>query len=401
VATVAQLVRAPVCGTGGRGFKTHRSPQSRFGFRCLLVRLSPSQGLPVVTAFWTTPDFDDHESVQLVHDRASGLTAILALHSTHLGPGAGGTRFWNYANPADAMRDALRLSRGMSYKNAMAGLPMGGGKGVILASPDSRKSPEMLAAFGDAIEALDGRYVCAEDVGMTEADMAAIALRTAHVTGLPAADSGAAGGDPGPFTATGIYLGIKAAVLHKLGKASLMGLHVAVQGCGSVGAGLARRLADDGAQLTLADIDDLRAANLAVELGAATVPSAHIMDVVCDVFSPNALGAVLDDGGIARINAPIVAGGANNQLARAEHGPALAARGILYAPDYVINAGGIIAVTLEYLARRSGTPCAIAEVQHRLEEIPGRLAGIWQQAEASGRSPDQVADAMAQKLIGR
>jgi leucine dehydrogenase len=354
-----------------------------------------------VTAFWTTPDFDDHESVQLVHDRASGLTAILALHSTHLGPGAGGTRFWNYANPADAMRDALRLSRGMSYKNAMAGLPMGGGKGVILASPDRRKSPEMLAAYGDAIEALDGRYVCAEDVGMTEADMAAIAQRTAHVTGLPSADSGAAGGDPGPFTATGIYLGIKAAVLHKLGKASLMGLHVAVQGCGSVGAGLARRLAGDGARLILADIDEARAASLAVELGAELVPASQIMDMACDVFSPNALGAVLDDQGIARINAPIVAGGANNQLARAEHGPVLAARGILYAPDYVINAGGIIAVTLEYLARRSGTPCAIAEVQHRLEEIPGRLAGIWQQAEASGHSPDQVADTMAQKLIGR
>jgi leucine dehydrogenase len=140
---------------------------------------------------------------------------------------------------------------------------------------------------------------------------------------------------------------------------------------------------------------------LAVELGAELVPASQIMDMACDVFSPNALGAVLDDQGIARINAPIVAGGANNQLARAEHGPVLAARGILYAPDYVINAGGIIAVTLEYLARRSGTPCAIAEVQHRLEEIPGRLAGIWQQAEASGHSPDQVADTMAQKLIGR
>ncbi|MEO6718449.1 MAG: Glu/Leu/Phe/Val dehydrogenase dimerization domain-containing protein [Novosphingobium sp.] len=354
-----------------------------------------------MTAFWKTPDFDDHEMVQLVRDRASGLTAILALHSTHLGPGAGGTRFWHYGEPEGAMRDALRLSRGMSYKNAMAGLPMGGGKGVILAGADRTKTPEMLAAFGDAIEALGGRYVCAEDVGMTEADMVAISLRTEHVTGLPAADGTAAGGDPGPFTATGIYLGIKAAVLHKLGKDSLAGLHVAVQGCGSVGSGVARHLAAAGARLTLADLDEGRAARLAAELGAAHVPADGIMDVTCDLFSPNALGAIFDDRGAARINAPIVAGGANNQLAGPEHGPALAARGILYAPDYVINAGGIIAVTLEYLARRSGAHCAIAEVQRRLEEIPGRLSAIWQQAESSAVSPDRVADLMAQRLIGR
>jgi leucine dehydrogenase len=354
-----------------------------------------------VTAFWQAPDFDDHEMVQLVHDRASGLTAILALHSTHLGPGAGGTRFWHYGDGEEAMRDALRLSRGMSYKNAMAGLPMGGGKGVILAGPDRAKTPDMLAAFGDAIEALDGRYVCAEDVGMTEADMVAIARRTEHVTGLPSADGAAAGGDPGPFTATGIFYGIQAAVRHKLGKDSVAGLHIAVQGCGSVGGGVARHLAAAGARLTLADIDEARAAKLAGELGAAHVPAGEIMDVACDLFSPNALGAILDDAGVARLNAPIVAGGANNQLARPEHGPALAARGILYAPDYVINAGGIIAVTLEYLARRSGAPCAIVEVERRLEEIPGRLGEIWQQAEAGGLSPDQVADMMAQRLIGR
>ena len=231
--------------------------------------------------------------------------------------------------------------------------------------------------------------------------MVAISKRTQHVTGLPSADGAAAGGDPGPFTATGIYLGIKAAVLHKLGKDSLAGLHVAVQGCGSVGSGVARHLAAAGARLTLADIDEARAARLAGELGAAQVPTGEIMDVACDLFSPNALGAIFDDASIARLAAPIVAGGANNQLARPEHGPALAARGILYAPDYVINAGGIIAVTLEYLARRSGEPCAIAEVQRRLKEIPARLSGIWQKAEASGLAPDQVADAMAQRLIGR
>lgn len=354
-----------------------------------------------MTAFWTEPDFDDHELVELVHGRASGLTAILALHSTHLGPGAGGTRFWHYPDPADAMRDALRLSRGMSYKNAMAGLPVGGGKGVILADAQRRKTPAMLEAFGDAIEALGGRYVCAEDVGMTEADMTAIARRTAHVTGLPASGGTAAGGDPGPFTALGIYLGIKAAVAHRLGKQDLAGIHVAIQGTGSVGGGLARLLAEDGARLTLADLDADRAADLARQLGAEHAPADAIMATACDVFSPNALGAILDDEGIARLAAPIVAGGANNQLARPEHGPALAARGVLYAPDYVINAGGIISVTLEYLARQSGERCDINEVRRRLREIPGRLTGIWQEAAASGRSPDQVADAAARRLIGR
>jgi leucine dehydrogenase len=231
--------------------------------------------------------------------------------------------------------------------------------------------------------------------------MVAIAARTEHVTGLPSRDPNTAGGDPGPFTATGVYYGIKAAVAHRLGRDSLAGVHVAIQGTGSVGGGTARLLARDGARLTLADIDARRAATLAGELGAEAVPADRIMDVDCDVFSPNALGAVLDDAGIARLAAPIVAGGANNQLARPEHGPALAARGILFAPDYVINAGGIIAVTLEHLARRSGERCDIAEVQGKLAEIPERLASIWREAGASGRSPDQVADAMAQKLIGR
>lgn len=352
-------------------------------------------------AFWEEPDFDDHELVQVVRDRASGLTAIIALHSTHLGPGAGGTRFWHYADPAMAMRDALRLSRGMSYKNAMAGLPMGGGKAVILADPAGTKTPEMLAAFGAAIDALGGRYVTAEDVGMSEADMVAIAARTRHVTGLPAQDASQAGGDPGPFTARGIYYGIKAAVAYRLGKDSMAGVHVAIQGTGSVGGGVARLLAADGAKLTLADVNAQRAASLAAELGAEAVAAESIMDVACDVFSPNALGAILDDAGIARLQAPIVAGGANNQLARAEHGPVLAARGILYAPDYVINAGGIIAVALEYLAREHGQPGSLDEVHRRLAEIPGRLTAIWDESKASGRPADQVADAMAQRLIGR
>jgi len=354
-----------------------------------------------MSAFWTEADFDDHELVQVVHCRKSGLTAIIALHSTHLGPGAGGTRFWHYNDPAGAMRDALRLSRGMSYKNAMAGLPMGGGKAVILADEQRIKTPDMLAAFGDAVEALGGRYVTAEDVGISEADMVAVAQRTAHVSGLPVAGEGSAGGDPGPFTAYGIYLGIKAAVAHKLGKDSLAGVHVAVQGTGSVGGGVARLLAKDGAKLTLADIHADRAAALAQELGGDAVASDAIMGVACDVFSPNALGAILDDDGIARLDCAIVAGGANNQLARPHHGEALAARGVLYAPDYVINAGGIISVATEYLARRDGRHGDVAEVRALIEQIPGRLETIWQESAASGVTADVVADRMAQQLIGR
>jgi leucine dehydrogenase len=354
-----------------------------------------------VSAFWTEPDFDDHESVALVRDRASGLTAIVAIHSTHLGPAAGGTRFWHYPDPADAMRDALRLSRGMSYKNAMAELPMGGGKAVVLADAKGTKTPAMLAAFGDAVEAFGGRYVTAQDVGISEADMVAVAKRTTHVSGLPATDGSAAGGDPGPFTAMGIYHGIKAAVAHKLGKASVKGVHVAVQGTGSVGGGVARLLHRDGARLTVADVDRDRAKTLAKELDAAVASPDAIMSVACDVFSPNALGAVLDEAGIARLDCAVVAGGANNQLARPEHGQALAERGILYAPDYVINAGGIISVTLEHLARQNGAHCDINEVRKRLAQIPDRLVAIWRESEASGVSSDVVADRMAQKLIGR
>jgi leucine dehydrogenase len=353
-----------------------------------------------MTAFWTQADYDDHELVQLVRDRKSGLMAIIALHSTHLGPGAGGTRFWHYAEPADAMRDALRLSRGMSYKNAMAGLPMGGGKAVILADRSRAKTPDMLAAFGDAVEALGGKYVTAEDVGISEGDMVAVSQRTSYVSGLPVGE-GQAGGDPGPFTAMGIYHGIKAAVAHKLGKDSLEGVRVALQGTGSVGGGVARLLAKDGARLVVADVDEARAKALAKEVGGELVVPEQIMSVACDVFSPNALGAILDEEGIARLDCAIVAGGANNQLARAEHGKLLAERGILYAPDYVINAGGIISVTLEYLARTHGQPCDINEVRKRIAHIPDRLNAIWEESDRTGNSSDQVADRMAQKLIGR
>jgi len=348
-----------------------------------------------MTAPWTYPDFDDHEGVHLFRDAASGLTAVIALHSTHLGPGAGGTRFWRYADPADAITDALRLSRGMSFKNAMAGLPMGGGKGVILADALRTKTPEMLAAFGRAIDSLGGRYVTAEDVGMTDADMVAIARTTRHVSGLPVA-AGSAGGDPGPTTAHGVYLGVRAAIARALGKDSAAGVRVAVQGVGSVGSGLARLLARDGARLTLADADAKRAKALAAELGAAAVAASEIMTVEADVFSPCALGAILDERSIAALQAPVVAGGANNQLATPADADHIHARGILYAPDYVINAGGIINVALEYLGQGDR-----AEVDARVALIPERLEQIWTESAAADIPAAVVADRMAMRLIGR
>jgi leucine dehydrogenase len=344
--------------------------------------------------FWSHPDFDGHEDVHFFTDRATGLQAIIAVHSTHLGPSSGGARYWHYANEADALTDALRLSRGMSYKNAMAGLPVGGGKGVILAG-EGGKTGDQLRAFGEAIESLAGRYVTAEDVGMSEADMETIASATRHVSGLPVA-TGKAGGNPGPSTAKGVYLGIRAAVAEKLGTADMKGIHVAIQGVGSVGGGTARLLAKDGARLTLADANAERAVALADELGAQAVPAEAIMTIEADVFSPNALGAILTAQSIPLLAAPIIAGGANNQLATAADAARLHARGILYAPDYVINAGGIINVASEYF--RLGDR---GFVEAKIAEIPSRLKAIWAESAASGEPAAEVADAMARKLIGR
>lgn len=344
---------------------------------------------------WDLPDFDDHEGIHLFRDPAAGLTAVIAVHSTHLGSGAGGVRFWHYADRQQAITDALRLSRGMSYKNAMAGLPMGGAKGVILADEARTKTPELLAAFGRAVESLGGRYVTAEDVGISEADMGVIAKETRHVSGLPVA-AGSAGGDPGPFTATGVFLGVKAAIKRALGKESAQGVHVAIQGVGSVGGGLARHLAAEGAKLTLADVDSARAAALAAELGAQVVDANAIVGIEADVFSPNALGAILNEYSIPLLKVAAVAGGANNQLATPADAARLHDRGILYAPDYVINAGGIINVALEYLGQGDRD-----EVNARIAQIPSRLDTIWDESAATATPAADVADAMARKLIGR
>jgi leucine dehydrogenase len=348
-----------------------------------------------MTSVWDLPDFDSHEGVHAFTDHATGLRAIIAVHSTNLGPAAGGARFWHYASGDQAVTDALRLSRGMSFKNAMAGLALGGGKGVILAdAPGAVISDERLKAFGRAVESLGGMYVTAEDVGMSEARMKVIAGETKYVSGLPV-ESGAAGGDPGPYTAHGVYLGVKAAAKRGLGTDDMQGVHVAIQGVGSVGGGLAKLLARDGARLTLADVAE-RAKLLGAELGAETVAAGAILGVEADIFSPNALGAILTEATIPTLVARVVAGGANNQLATREDYDRLHDRGILYAPDYVINAGGIINVGLEYLGQGDE-----AEVMARIAKIPARLDEVWDESERTGRPAAEVADTIAQRLIGR
>ncbi len=343
-----------------------------------------------MTAFWNEPDFDDHEQVLFVRDAASGLSAIIAIHSTHLGPAAGGTRFWHYTDPAAGMRDALRLSRGMSYKNAMAGLPAGGGKAVILADASRTKTPELLAAFARAVEGLGGKYITAQDVGMSEADMVSLSRHTSHVAGLPGQ-----GGDPGPYTARGVFLGVKAAARRALGTDDMKGVRVAIQGVGSVGGGLARYLADAGATLILADVDASRAQALAEELGGTAIGTDAILSVEADIVSPCALGAILTEKSVKEIKARAVAGGANNQLATGQEGSMLQDRGILYAPDYVINAGGIINVL------RHIDGAGDDEINARIDQIPARLESIWQESAATGSTPAEVADRMARRLIGR
>ena len=344
---------------------------------------------------WDLPDFDDHEGVHFFTDRDSGLRAIVAIHSTARGPAGGGTRFWHYAEAEEAATDALRLSRGMSYKNAMAGLDMGGGKAVILAPEGGAKSPELLRAFGRAVDQLGGRYATAQDVGMSEADMIAISGETRHVCGLPAPED-KAGGDPGPSTAYGVFLGVKAAVARGLKRETVDGVRVAIQGVGSVGGGLARHLAAEGARLTLADADAGRAQALADELGADVADPSDILALDVDVVSPNALGAVWTADSIAALTAPVVAGGANNQLATPADGERLREKGVLYAPDYVINAGGIINVALQYLRGASR-----AEAMRAIEGIPVRLNEVWDEAERTGQPAADVADAIARRLIGR
>jgi leucine dehydrogenase len=339
-------------------------------------------------------EFDDHEQVAFCRDASAGLTAIIAIHNTRLGPAVGGCRMWPYGSEEEALTDVLRLSRGMSYKSALANLNFGGGKSVIIGDPRRDKGRALLRAFGHFVDGLCGRYIVAEDVGTTLEDMQLIRGTTRHVAGIaPIGTWLSPDGDPSPGTAFGVYVGIERAVRWRLRRENLNGVRVAIQGVGNVGWKLAKRLHEAGAKLTLADVDAGRLIRACDRFGAEPVECSAILDCDVDVFAPCALGAVIDDDALTRLRAPIVAGSANNQLAHPRHGEELCGRGILYAPDYVINAGGIIEVWYE----RTGDP-GEALMGHLLS-IGDTLETIFDRAEREGRSTAQVADRMAEERL--
>jgi leucine dehydrogenase len=334
-----------------------------------------------------------HEQVVIREDTSTGLKAVIAMHSTLLGPAAGGCRHWVYPDPASAVADALRLSRGMTFKNALADIPFGGGKSVILGKPGQPLTPRQLETFGSWVEELGGRYVTAEDVGMQVADMRVVARTTRYVSGL--GNSGF-GGDPSPRTAEGVLLGIQAAVAARLGAASLKGVRVAVQGLGNVGFHLATLLRHQGADVWVADLNADRVERAVKGLAVQALSVDDVLAADVDVLAPCALGGILNETSIARLRAPVVAGAANNQLASDAMGDLLRERGVLYAPDYVINAGGVISVAAEYL--KIGDP---AWVDDRIDGIRHRLDAIFQRAAGSGEATSRIADQLArERLVG-
>ena len=289
---------------------------------------------------------DDHEQVVFCRNKEAGLRAIIAIHNTALGPALGGTRMWNYKSEEEALIDVLRLSRGMTYKAAVAGLNLGGGKAVIIGDSKTQKTEEMFRAFGAYVNSLNGQYITAEDVGTTVKDMEYVFMETPYVTGIPAAFGGS--GDPSPYTAHGVFMAIKASVKEKLQSDTLSGLRVNVQGLGNVGRHLVEFLVQEGAHVSVADIDADKVKALTKKLPELRVlASDEIVTSECDVLAPCALGAVINDQTIDQLKCKIVCGGANNQLAEARHGEALRELGILYAPDFVANAGGLMNVFVE------------------------------------------------------
>jgi leucine dehydrogenase len=340
-----------------------------------------------------SPDFDHHESVSFFDDKATGLKAIIAVHSTALGPACGGTRMYAYPTADAALTDVLRLSRGMSYKNAIADLPLGGGKAVILGDPATDKTEARLLAYARAINELGGKYVTAMDVGIVPKDMPVIASGTKYIAGYD--QPGKTGGDSGPLTALGVFVGLKAAVKHRLGVDTTKDLRIAIQGLGKVGMGLAERLSAEGAKLLVADVNPEQVKRAIDKLGAKAVATEDIVTSECDVLSPNALGAILNDETIKNLYARVVAGGANNQLARDHHGAMLKDRGVLYAPDYVINGGGIIRVAGQIYNWND------QEIERRVLAIADTLKAIFRRADTEGRPTNDIADAMAEERIAR
>lgn len=339
--------------------------------------------------------FDGHERLLTVQDRKTGLRAMIAVHSTALGPAAGGCRLWAYDSHAQALDDVLRLSKGMSFKNAVAGLPLGGGKAVIFGPIDPERRADAFHAFGEAVESLGGRYITAEDVGVGEDDMRAVATATRYVSGISAAP-GEAGGNPSPYTARGILRGIEATAAVHLGRNDLDGVSIAVQGLGQVGSHLCQLLAERGARLTVADIDAKRVEAMQDTCHAQAASTDSILLADVDVVAPCALGGAITPDIAGRLRATAIAGGANNQLRDETAAQILLERGIAYAPDYVINAGGIIAAAAEYLGGSSE-----ADVFARIDSIRDRTAGILERARREKISSHLIADAMAREAIAK
>ncbi len=333
-------------------------------------------------------EFDGHEQVHYFADEESGLRAIIAIHDRSLGPAAGGCRFWPYKDRQEALTDVLRLSKAMSFKNAMAGLPLGGGKAVIWSDRDDVDRDALFRAFGRAVESLEGAYITAEDVGTRVADMKTVATETKFVCGLPP-EGNQVGGDPSPTTAHGVYLGLRAAVKFALSRSDLDGVHVAVQGLGGVGYHLCQELHRAGARLSVADIDPERTRQAADEFGSTLVDPSDILGIDADVLAPCAMGGVLNGTTIPLLQAKIVAGAANNQLNLDQDGERLRSRGILYAPDYVINAGGIIQVAGEYFG------WSLADVTERVETIPRSLQQIFDESGWKHQATNIIADKLA------
>lgn len=338
------------------------------------------------------PHFEAHETVNFAFDAQNGLRAIIAVHDTRLGPAAGGCRFWNYDSEDEALADVLRLSRGMTYKNAVAGLDLGGGKSVIIGDPKVIKTPDLMRAFGRAVDRLGGHYTTAEDVGVDVSDMEAVRETTAHVAGL--ARGAHASGDPSPVTAKGILDGVRRAVALRFGREDLAGLRIAVQGLGHVGWYLCTHLHEAGAKLIVSDIDAGRMRRAVSEFDATPCAPEDVLTVEADVFAPCALGAVLNARSIPGLRVAVVAGAANNQLEEVADADRLHARGILYVPDFAINAGGIISVSRE-IAGVDDPDWVTA----RMSQLDANIAAILAEAEAEQVSPHHIAMRFAERRL--
>ncbi|PVY38199.1 Glu/Leu/Phe/Val family dehydrogenase [Pontibacter virosus] len=334
----------------------------------------------------------NHEKVVFCHDKETGLKAIIGIHNTVLGPALGGTRMWSYASEAEALDDVLRLSRGMTYKAAISGLNLGGGKAVIIGDAKKDKSEALLRRFGRFVKNLNGAYITAEDVGMTTKDMEYIRMETEHVSGLPESMGG--GGDPSPVTAYGTYMGMKAAAKKAFGSDSLNGKKISVQGVGHVGGYLVELLAKENAQIFITDIYEDRLREVSAKYNAKVVGMDEIYDLDVDIYSPCALGGTINDNTLGRLKSKVIAGCANNQLRdETVHGPALTEKGILHAPDFLINAGGLINVYSELQGYNRESAYA------QTERIYGFTLDIFDKAEQEGIYTQLAATKMAEQRI--